>query len=161
MNIWTIEKWKDKYNVSNSSIRTGLRLRFDKNVDDEVKRSCKEFCAWIRKKYFFPIRVPVYVKSSPKIKSIDGELVFGTFFEPECIYKEPYIRIAAGDYFDLIQKGGKDNALAAILATIAHELTHYFQWINDIKLTDIGRERQANAYTRYILNKYSETRDHP
>lgn len=39
---------------------------------------------------------------------------------------------------------------------MAHELTHYFQWINALKLTPIGRERQANAYARYITDEYAE-----
>ena len=49
----------------------------------------------------------------------------------------------------------------AILLTIAHELTHYFQWINALKLTPIGQERQATKYARYILDEYAETREHP
>lgn len=56
---------------------------------------------------------------------------------------------------------GKDSALTAILLTIAHELTHYFQWINSLTLTSIGRERQATKYARYVLDDYAETREHP
>ena len=55
---------------------------------------------------------------------------------------------------DLCHKWGKDSALTAILSTIAHELTHYFQWINALKLTPIGQERQATNYARYILDEY-------
>ena len=69
--------------------------------------------------------------------------------------------IAAGDYDDLCRKWGRDNALAAILNTIAHELTHYFQWINSLQLTPIGEERQAARYAGYILDEYAETREHP
>jgi predicted SprT family Zn-dependent metalloprotease len=58
-------------------------------------------------------------------------------------------------------KWGKDDALARILATIAHELTHYFQWINNLKLTPMGRERQANQYAGFILAEYAHTRTHP
>lgn len=52
-------------------------------------------------------------------------------------------------------------ALAATLSTIAHELTHYFQWINSLQLTPIGEERQAARYAGYILDEYAETREHP
>ena len=44
---------------------------------------------------------------------------------------------------------------------MAHELTHYFQWINSIKLTPIGKERQATNYADYVLEDYAETREHP
>lgn len=74
---------------------------------------------------------------------------------------EPYIRVATGDYEKMLIQNGKDDALAAILGSIAHELTHYFQWINNLELTPIGEERQATQYARFILDEYSETREHP
>jgi hypothetical protein len=96
-----------------------------------------------------------------RIKAIDGEYVCGTFFEPNDKMVEPYVRIATGDYQMLLKKWGKDNALNAILKCIAHKLTHYFQWINELKLTDIGTERQANQYSRLILDEYFNVRETP
>ena len=159
MHIWTIEKWCQVYD--NINVRSGLRLRCDKTVDEEVKRACKEFCSWLRTEYYFPVRIPIYLKSSYKIKASDGEMVCATFFEPTDRKHEPYIRISTGDYLEMLHEDGKDNALAAIIGTIAHELTHYFQWINDIQLTEIGEERQANAYAGFILDEYKGTREHP
>lgn len=160
MHIWTLENWK-KFYPENSNVRHGLRLRFDTDIDPEVKRALKEFGKWLRTEFYFPIRIPVYVKAQKKIKAKDGEMVYGTFFEPCNRYDEPYIRIAAGDYPNLLNKWDKDNALASNLSCLAHELTHYFQWINALELTDIGRERQATKYASYILSEYSETREHP
>ena len=159
MHVWTLIKWEKTY--VNSGVRTGLRLRCDKDVDPEVKRACKEFCNWLRENYYFPIRVPIYLKSTERIKGKDGELVSATFTGPYNKYLEPYIRVSAGDYNELLEKNGKDNALAAYLVSIAHELTHYFQWINDLKLTEMGEERQANQYSYFLLDEYAETRDHP
>ncbi len=158
MHIWTIEKWRDRY--KNYNIRTGLRLRCDQDVDAEVKRECKEFCKWLRSEYYFPIRVPIYLKSSYRIKAIDSEYVCGIFFEPNDKMIEPYVRIATGDYQMLSEKWGKDSALNAILKSIAHELTHYFQWINGLRLTDIGTERQATQYSRFILDEYLNVKGH-
>lgn len=108
-------------------------MRFDKDVDSEVR-----------------------------IKAMDGDLVCGTFRWMEDDYTtEPHIRVAAGDYWNLCEKWGQDRALTAILLTLAHELTHYFQWINSLKLTPIGMERQATNYADYILDDYAETREHP
>ncbi|CJC72006.1 Uncharacterised protein [Streptococcus pneumoniae] len=101
------------------------------------------------------------MKSACKIKAMDGELVYGTFFEPFNRNDEPYIRISTGDYYETLKKNGKDDALGYYLVTIAHELTHYFQWINDINLTKIGYERQATTYSGYIIDEYKETREHP
>ncbi|PGL70161.1 hypothetical protein [Bacillus sp. AFS055030] len=158
MHIWTLDNWTKYYSVN---CRRGLRLKFDKEVDVEVRRAIKEFCKWLRREYYFPVRIPIYIKSHRRIKALDGDIVVGTFFEPFDRNVEPYIRIATGDYEDLLKKWGKSKALTAYIITIAHELTHYFQWINDISLTDIGRERQATNYSYYIKDEYSETRDHP
>jgi predicted SprT family Zn-dependent metalloprotease len=74
---------------------------------------------------------------------------------------EPYARIATGDYYDMLKEDGKDNALGGILHSIAHELTHYYQWINDVHLTDRGEEIQASRYASSIVFEYSQTREHP
>lgn len=161
MHIWTIEQWKRKYSTDSQNYRTGLRLRMDRDVDPEVKRACKEFFQWLRKEYFFPFRIPVYVKASARIKAKDGDMIPGRIILPYDWRLEPYITVAAGDYDDLLKRRGKDNALAEILFSIAHELTHYFQWINDIELTERGMEWQATHYSILILDEYAETREHP
>lgn len=103
----------------------------------------------------------MYIKSSARVKSMYGDMVCGTFFRPADRNVEPYIRIATGDYPILAEKRGHDNALASYIWTIAHELTHYFQWLNDLPLTLIGEERQATNYANRILDEYANTRDHP
>ena len=55
MRLWLQKNEKNYYN--DKQVRNGLRLIFDKGVDPEVKRACKEFCMWLRKKYSFPVRV--------------------------------------------------------------------------------------------------------
>ncbi len=160
MHIWTINDW-EKNLQNDTSRRTGIRFRYDKDVHPEVKRACSQFAIWLRTKYYFPLRVIVYVKGTKTIHTQDGERVVGSFFEPFSYLDEPYIRIATGDYDELVSNRGDDNALASILLTLAHELTHYYQWINNIQLTPIGRERQASRYACYIIDEYSLTREHP
>ena len=160
MHIWTITAWKK--NLQNDTLRrTGLRFRYDRAVPFEVKQAFSHFAIWLRKEYYFPLRVVVYVKGAKTIRTKDGDHVVGSFFEPFSYLDEPYIRIAAGDYNELANHLGKDNALASILLSLAHELTHYYQWINNIQLTPIGRERQANRYAEYIIDEYALTREHP
>ena len=143
------------------NVRTGLRFRYDSNVDPEVRNACVNFSKWLRTEYVFPLRIPIYIKGNSYIITQDGDNVVGSFFEPFDYSVEPYIRIATGDYSELKNNMGKDDALATILASIAHELTHYFQWINNLQLTPTGRERQANQYSRFIIDEYSMTRKHP
>lgn len=49
---------------------------------------------------------------------------------------------------------GVDGATKAILLSVAHELTHYYQWINHLGLTQIGAERQATVYSYYVVDDY-------
>ena len=160
MNIWESNNWSI-INESSYSHRTGLRLRFENGIDSEIKRSCTEFCKWLRKQYYFPIRVPIYFKKSEFIISKSGEKFSAIFFEPFDRHNESYIRIATGDFNGIKQRTCNDDALAAILCSISHELTHYFQWINDIRLTEIGEERQAKSYAHIIVDEYAKTRAHP
>ncbi len=160
MNIWNKTDWKVFY--GNEIKRSGLRVRFDSGVDDEVKRACKEFISWLRLQYVFPKRVRLYIKKDRRVKcKYSQEIACGVFFRPANRDVEPYIRIATGDYTELVQKYGVDNALATILWSIAHELTHYFQWLNDLDLTFIGEERQATNYANKIIDEYAQTREHP
>ena len=77
MNIWTINNWK-KNLQNNISIRTGIRFRYDKSVNAEVKRAISHFAIWLRSEYYFPLRVVVYVKGTNIIRTKDGENVVGT-----------------------------------------------------------------------------------
>ena len=118
MNIWRMTKWHNFYN--SRPCRSGLRVDFEKNVHPEVKRAIKEFIVWLRSEYVFPKRVRIYIKSTERIKARDGDMVYGTLFQPFDRNDEPYAKIATGDYLDLVQAYGVDDALAKILGTIAH-----------------------------------------
>jgi hypothetical protein len=159
MDLWTLNKWKSYY--KNGEHRTGIRVRYEKDVDGEVKRAINECVSWMRENYEFPKRINLYVKSARRIKAMNGENVCGTFFRPADRNEEPYIRMSTGDYPELLEKRGKDNALASILITMFHELSHYYQWLNDLNLTLIGEERQATIYEQKRISDYAETRDHP
>ena len=156
MHIWTIENWMKVLNYDVKHYRKGLRFIFDDGVDPFLRCACKDFAVWLRKEYNFPVRIPVYFKNKQQLRCIDGDLAYGTFFEP-CSYEdEPYIRIAVGDFQKLCAEWGEDDAVFSVFKTITHELTHYFQWINGLKLTPRGKERQATAYSQFVIDEYAE-----
>lgn len=64
--IWTIENWEKNIDFMEEGHRTGFRLRFDSGINPEVGRACKEFAAFLRKEYFFPLRVVAYIKIKRK-----------------------------------------------------------------------------------------------
>jgi hypothetical protein len=70
---------------------------------------------------------------------------------------EPYIRVATGDYNASKRKYGRDNALAAILCSVAHEIVHYEQWIQGRETS----EQEAVRRAQRILRSYSKAVLHP
>ena len=159
MDIWKSTKWKDYY--IEKGYRHGIKVDYDSNVDQDVKNAIKQMISWLRKEYTFPVRIRLYIKGSDLVKCRDGALASDVFFWPYCRDEEPYIKFAVGDYDKLLHKLGRDDALATILKALLRNFTHYFQWLNDIKLTPIGEQRQATKYARIRLDEYAQTRDHP
>ena len=159
MHLWTIQNYKKHYDIENT--RQGLRVRYDQDIIDEVRESIVKFIGWLRDNYNFPIRVKLYIKSNKYIVAKDGERVAGVFRSYDDNNEEPYIKIATGDYATDKNEWGRDDALATILGTIAHELTHYYQWLNQTSQTNRGAEHQASLYAKWILYEYSQFTEHP
>lgn len=153
MNPWTNKCWTNFYQYE-TTLRSGLRLRFYGGVCCNVKSFLCDFAKWLRCKYEFPIRINVYIKNTLYIKAKDGDKVSATFFGPFDRTEEPYAKIAVGDYGIISEQYDIFSALCSIAASLAHELTHYFQWLNDVRLTQKQEERQARYYSRKIVYMY-------
>lgn len=152
MNVWLSKNWVNYYKHYNC--RKGLRLNFEKGIDSNIRKECLKYCNWLRNKYEFPMRIPIYFKNVPYIKAKDGDHVSAIFFGPYERYIEPFISISLGKFADDVNIYGYKNCIIGIFNSITHELTHYFQWINNIELSEKGEELQAVYYTKLIVNEY-------
>lgn len=152
----------EKVTVPSITARSGLRIRNEKDVDFEIKRAVIEFAQWVRKNYDFSVRIVVYIKNREFIKAKDGELVSATCFLPCSKNVEPYARVSIGNYEEEKRRSGIDNALAGILCSAAHELTHYFRWMNDEEFEDNEKEeRVVSRMAKRMIKSYATTREHP
>ncbi|MCK1985657.1 MULTISPECIES: hypothetical protein [Peribacillus] len=134
-------------------LRSGLRVRCEKDVNPSVRRTCLSFAVWLRTYMEFPVRVVVYLKTDYQLKTRDTrELASATFFAPYDKTVEPYIRIATGDYEELVSERGKNDALWAILRSMAHEIIHYQQWLEDKEMD----EKEAENGSEELLDSYYE-----
>ncbi|MCI2255268.1 hypothetical protein L2D08_12910 [Domibacillus sp. PGB-M46] len=134
--------------------RTGLKIKSEKGVHPEVKAECTKFCNWLQWQMTFDVRVVIYLKQDTLIKNrTTNEMAAATFFAPYDKEEEPYIRIATGSYEKLIVEYGKKNALYEILDSIAHEIIHYRQWLNDVKID----EEKAEEEGLKLMDQYIET----
>ena len=137
-------------------MRSGLLIRGHRGAE-EVKVALIRFAKWIRTKYDFPIRVPVYLLKRPYVITVDDKKVSASFFAPFDLNTEPYIRIATGDYNQIKIERGRDNALASYIISLSHEIIHYQQWIKTGKAWERGVSQQALS----ILNEYMWVVDYP
>ena len=140
--------------------RTGLRIRGQRG-QPEVREALKRFAKWLRQEYEFPIRVPVYLSKNRYITAIDGDECSASFFGPYERDVEPYIRIATGDYDELLAKSGKYVALGTYMCSLAHEVLHYQQWVAVGRAHERGVARKAAAMVRRYAEVVHELQQFP
>ena len=160
MRIWTSGRWKHIIPQRFLKYNNRVEINCAYGVDRDLRSSIYLFISWMKNHYQFPMPITVYIVNKRYIYAADGDRVVGTCYQPASFEDEAYIRIAVGDYSDLLKRG-RDNAIASILYTLAHEITHYYQWINGSHLPTILSELQAEQSAKRILRLYAMTREHP
>jgi hypothetical protein len=101
--------------------------------------------------------VPVYLLAGEFVTTMHGKRSSASFFAPWDRTVEPYIRVATGEYPHLLKLEGRDNALAAFLHSLSHEIVHYLQWIKTGETWERGVVQRAQS----MVDRYSQTVDHP
>ena len=153
--MW-IERKNKKYYLD--SKKKGLRVRYSAITlpDPALKKAISCFIKWITTQYFFPIRCNVIIKPCPYFISREEKRnrSYGDFYYYDnSINKTPFIWIASGKYYTSKNKQGN---IENILFTIAHELTHYFQWYfyEYENRSDRSLEIEANKWARYLVGDF-------
>ena len=138
------------------SLRSGLRIRGHRG-HPAVRAAFLRYASWLRTEIEFPLRVPVYLLPGKRVRTVDGQFASASIFLPWSRGVEPYIRVATGDYDELRRAGGRDNALAAYLSSLSHEVVHYRQWL------ETGRSWEQGVITKAkrLVERYAQTVDHP
>lgn len=148
MNLWQ----RFARNRKDAATSQGISLRFEKGIDPGFRKLCIQFVGWLRKNYSFPVHVNIYIKDREKIRLLGGQMAYGGFryFEN----RPPYIRIPARVEPHLREEYEDTEIYCAILSSLAHELTHYYQWVADLEQTDAVSERQANFFRYRIVEQF-------
>ena len=117
--MWIGKEEKEEY--LDCSVR-GLRLKFFAGLTEAERNACKSFADWLRRKYFFPIRVYVcLVPQKAFYHPDDGHIYYGVFYSGEAGKRKIYPRIC------IAARAQTPEAQEDVLLAMAHELTHYFQ----------------------------------
>src|SRR2546425_10457399 len=130
--------------------RTGLRLRAARG-HPEVQAVVRPFVRWLRDRYEFPFRVPVYLSPAPQVRTVHGDWCSASFFAPWDRRVEPYIRLATGEYPSLKRRWGRRRAAVSHLISLAHEVLHYEQWVGGRPLSERGLPERASQVVQQYL----------
>ena len=148
MTFWIEKQYKKEY--INSAKLTGIRYKFAKDFDEATKIEIKKFISFIRKYYYWPIRLNISFYNESYFKSkVDGHKYYGVFFNGDEKQKRYPKTCVAGKVND-------KNLIDDVLHAVAHEITHYFQWyfLEEDKRTDRSLEIEANKWAMYVLGIY-------
>ena len=149
--MWIEKKARNEYNDCPAH---GLRLHFDSSVNAYERKECVRFCTWLRKQFFFPIRIFLCFITQKSFRHIDdGHTYYGIFYSNEQCKRKTYPRIFVAS------KMQSTDDRDFVLFTIAHELTHYFQWFfyEDMHRTNRSLEIEATRWAKYLLQQYLNT----
>ncbi len=155
MNLWQ----RFELNKPGTNPTQGISLHFEKGIEPEFRSLCIHFVDWLRKTYSFPVHINIYFKDCEKIRLVGGKMAYGGFRYFES--RPPYIRIPARVEPHLREEYEDLDIYYAILSSLVHELTHYYQWAANLAQSNAVSERQANFFRFRIIAQFCNDRDLP
>lgn len=145
---------EDKNYYKDSAKASGIRYKFysyGNDFDESTVDNIKKFINFLRKNYYFPIRLNILFCDTQVFRHhIDNHVYYGAFYSMDDEKRKIYPRIS------IASKVTKNNSLEDILFTLTHEITHYYQWffLEEDKRTSRSLEIEANKWSNYILDLY-------
>lgn len=138
--IWIDLEYKSYYLDSKSH---GIYVYYDKSFDNVAKEKINAFLSWLKKRFFFPIRCNIFIENERDYRSSkEGYRCQGVFYGigDFARTKLPRIYIAGNVSIDYV------------IFTVAHELTHYYQWyfFQESNRSERSLEIEANKYAKWL-----------
>lgn len=154
-NFWAwsrAEKLIEKYD----KLETGLVIKYDKGINSDVKKAVEKLEKWlIKEECWFPVKLTIYVEKGEKVIASNGEEVYSLEYFSYDFRDDFYIKIATGDYEDILkERQNKNDALAPYIYDIIKSLTFYYQWINGFRRPWFLKRINAKKYADYIFDDY-------
>ena len=153
-NLWIERKDRPQY-LSYTATATGLRVRYADRLDPLVVDNINALIAFLRKRFFFPVRCNIYLTNHKRYSSqTDGHLFYGIFYDNEKVCEKKYIYPQIFVAADL----HRHLTVEDVMFTLLHELTHYYQWLFDAEngRSDKCVEAEATKCANRILEDFKE-----
>lgn len=149
---WIDKEYKKHY--KDSAKASGIRCKFynyGNEFEESTRKEIKKFITFLRKGYYFPIRLNILFCDTQGFRHPnDNHMYYGAFYSMDDEKRRVYPRIS------IAAKVTKSNSLEDIFFSLAHEITHYYQWffLEEDKRTGKSLEIEANRWAKYILDLY-------
>ena len=154
--LWSVESRVT--HDDHDDLKKKLTLRFQKDIDPTIRTLYMDFARWIRKNYCFPKSISVFFYNEETVKTSSGDYVSAFFWGPYDRMEKPYIKIATGDYNRVLREydGNNSTTMIRFLQTMAHELSHYYQWLQSDweEKSNQQIEKQARYYAKAVVYDY-------
>lgn len=131
-----------------------INLDIRPSVRPFIKKEILNFIEWFENTYDVPEKVLIIITGAKYIYNLDAKKVSATCFIPYDEKEITTIKVSTGDFYGLLAKGGKDDAVYSIIHSILHELQHYYQGVNDWPLD----ENEADEIGTDLTYEYVERR---
>lgn len=141
-------------NFKNKTIKNseGISLIFEKGIERDLRKEYIYLVKWLRKNYIFSVHINIYILNKEKVELLNGNLAYGSFrWFPK---RNPIIKIPSLINYNEYDGCPKGEIYDNVLSSLIHELTHYYQWVIQVKQTNSISERQADYYRYKILDNY-------
>lgn len=144
------------------SLKKGLKSHYLK-IDPDLKKEIQCFVRWLRKNYWFPIEISCtftndnYLVGENNKKSC-AIFIYQTTWDKKDTNDKilPKIKVATGKFKKQLKRHELSDVLFNQLFSIAHEITHYYQWYfyQFESRTDRSLEIEANRWGGYIVENF-------
>ena len=149
--------WK-QFEKSNCSLdNKPMRIRIEKGIHKRLREEYLSLIKYLRNKYIFPYRLNIYVVNKTKVKLMNGGMSYGKFHW--YISKDSYIVIPSKIDKSRLDGYTLEDEYYAILGSLIHEISHYYQMCLDLKQNDKASEKQADYYRFKILEEWQDSFD--
>ncbi|WP_265459359.1 hypothetical protein [Enterococcus sp. HY326] len=125
-----------------------INIQIKPSTNTFVAKEICNFVDWLEANYDFPRVIYLNVTGANFIRNKeDGTKNAATIFLPFSPFEHAQMNISTGDFFSLVKEQGKDNAIYTTLESISHEVQHYYQWLDNLKLDETEAEEGAAELT--------------
>lgn len=131
--------------------KTGINVRCIGHVDPHLRSIIVEFIGWMRSNYVFVHRVAIYIREQYMSKQRNENDFSASFIAPFCKDDDPFIRVNLANR--QLDTENIENLRYSVLISIAHEITHYFQWIADREFSESEAEQNADQMVEQFIDE--------